>query len=87
MRDANQITDLTFTIDEVEYSVDGIYLTTQNVLYAKLRHPIHGSWVNYEIGEIQTFFTNSNVKVDVKPNSDATRELINTYCRKNLKPV
>jgi hypothetical protein len=82
MRDANQITDLLFTIDEVEYSVEGIYLTERNTLYAKLKHPGHGGFVNFLIGEIQTFIDEDNVKIDVKPNSNANRDLISRYARK-----
>lgn len=84
MRDANLITDLQFTIDGLEYQVDGIYLTESNRIYAKLKHPIHGGYVNHLIGDIQSFIDEDCVKIDVKPNSTASRDLINQYARKNL---
>jgi hypothetical protein len=84
MRDANPITDLLFTIGEVEYSVEGIYLTERNTLYAKLKHPGHGGFTNFLIGDIQAFVDEDDVKIDVKPNSHASRDLISQYARKNL---
>lgn len=84
MRDANLITELLFTIDEVEYSVEGIYLTESNAIYAKLKHPEHGGFINFSIGQIQPFIDENQVKIDVKANSDASRDLISQYARKNL---
>jgi len=85
MRDANQITDLLFTIGDIEYSVEGVYLTENNTIYAKLKNPTHGGFINFQIGEIHTFITEAAVTIDVKPNSHASKDLINRYARKNLK--
>lgn len=84
MRDANQITDLLFTIDEIEHKVCGVYLTQENKLYVKLLNPENGAFVNYFLGEFQPFIDRNDVKLDIVPNSLASRDLINRYIRKNL---
>jgi hypothetical protein len=81
MRDANKITDLTFKIEELAYSVEGVYLTSSNLLYVKLIHPINKSSVNYHLGEFATFAENHSVTLNIKPGSDAKRDLISNYLR------
>lgn len=84
MRDANQITELLFTIDDIEHKVCGVYLTEENKLYVKLLNPENGAFVNYFLGEFQPFIDRTGLKIDVVPNSRASRDLINQYVRKNL---
>lgn len=55
MRDANLITDLTFEIEGIKYSVIGVYLTPSNHLYVKLKHPINKCEVNFPMAKISEF--------------------------------
>jgi len=84
MKDANVITDLLFTIDDVEYAVGRVFLTPHNRLYVELKHPTSKCSVNYEIGTFDVFVDKHSVKIDVKPNSVASRELIHNRALKGL---
>lgn len=84
MRDANLINELLFTIDGIEHRVDGVYLTEANKLYVKLYDPARKVFINYFLGEFQPFIDKNELKIDVVPNSRASRDLLNQYVRKNL---
>lgn len=77
MRDANLITDLLFTIDDVEYSVNGVYVTPNNLLYVKLLHPTNEQTINFRLGDIDSFARENQLKLDAKPNTLGNRDLIN----------
>lgn len=84
MRDANPITDLLFTIDDVEYAVGRVFLTPFNQLYVELKNPKTKCSINFPLGSIESFADKTSVRIDVKPNSAASRELIHMSVLKNL---
>lgn len=84
MRDANQITDLLFTIDDVEYAVGRVFLTPFNQLYVELKNPKTKCSTNFPLGNIEIFADKTSVKIDVKPNSTASRDLIHKSVLKDL---